>query len=271
MNRNNSEDAPPRARVFIVGSCVTRDAFELAGHGYTIVDYVARSSFACSTLRDPFPVGIESLDAEGEVQSNWQRRMVEIDLSRGLRSRLRAVQNPPDTLLVVDFIDERFHLYSQNGALATGSVELQRTRIEDKLPDVTKIRSGTDEHFALWHDGFRTFVAEARSLGMTPIVNRVRWASASMDGTTFREPSDHIAASNGYLERLYAAADCLGLPSIDYGDTIFLATSGHKWGLAPFHYAEAVYVRFLDQLGRFAARSRQDEWPAHGRPFSHDQ
>lgn len=256
MNLNKSEDTPPRASVFIVGSCVTRDAFELADHGYTIVDYVARSSFACSTQPDQFPVGIEALDTEREVQSNWQRRMVEIDLSRGLRSRLREVPNPSDTLLVVDFIDERFHLYSFGGALATASVELQRTRIDEKLPDVTKIRSGTDEHFALWHHGFANFVAEARSFGLEPIVNRVSWASTSVDGTPFREPSDHIAASNGYLGRLYAAADSLGIPSIDYGDTIFLATSGHKWGLAPFHYTEDVYLRFVQQLNRFANAPR---------------
>jgi len=251
MNSNNPQGAAG-ASVFIIGSCVTRDAFELAGQNYTIVDYVARSSFACSMLGDPFPVGMDTLDTESEVQSNWQRRMVEIDLSRGLRSRLRAVPNPADTLLVVDFIDERFHLYSLQGALATGSVELRRTGIEDKLPGVTKVLSGSDEHFALWSDGFRAFVNEARALGMTPIVNRARWASASSDGTPFREPADYIAASNRYLERLYAAADALDVPSIDYADTAFIATSGHKWGLAPFHYTEDVYRRFLDQLGRFA-------------------
>jgi hypothetical protein len=249
----SKSNAAPRANVFIVGSCVTRDAFELPGYGYAIVDYVARSSFACSMLSKPFPVGIDSLDAEGAVESNWQRRMVELDLSRGLRTRLGAVQNPSATLLVVDFIDERFHLYSLNGALATGSVELQRTRIDEKLPDVTKVRSGSDEHFALWQEGFRRFVTEARGLGMTPIVNRVRWASISDDGAAFREPADYIAASNRYLERLYAATDALGVLSIDYGDTAFLATTGHKWGLAPFHYTEDVYVRFLGQLGRFAA------------------
>jgi hypothetical protein len=180
--------------------------------------------------------------------------MVEIDLSRGLRSRLQNVPNPPDTLLVVDFIDERFHLYSLRGALATGSVELQRTGIEDRLPGLTKILSGTDEHFALWRDGFRAFVAKARSLGMTPVVNRARWAADSQDGTPFREPANYIAAANKYLERLYAAADALGVPFIDYGDTCFRATPTHRWGLAPFHYCEDVYRRFLDQLGQFAAR-----------------
>jgi hypothetical protein len=43
------------------------------------------------------------------------------------------------------------------------------------------------------------------------------------------------------------------VPSIDYGDRLFLATPGHKWGLAPFHYTQDVYARFLEQLGRFAA------------------
>jgi hypothetical protein len=239
--------------IFIVGSCVTRDAFELPGHGYTIVDYVARSSFACSMLSEPFPVRLASLDKEGAVESNWQRRMVEIDLSRGLGSRLRAVEEPANTLVVVDFIDERFHLYALGGSLATGSVELQRTRIDETHPEVTMVRSGTEEHFALWQDGFRRFVTAAQSLGMTPVINRVRWAAASLDGTPMREADDYIAASNGYLERLYAATDALGVASIDYGETAFIATPEHKWGLAPFHYTNEVYVRFLDQLGRIKA------------------
>lgn len=252
---HNSRELPNRMSVVIVGSCVTRDAFELPGHRYDILDYVARSSFACSSLDEPFPIAIDSVDPEGEVQSRWQRRMLEIDLSRGLLSRLRAVRRPSDTLLIIDFIDERFHLYSLNGALATGSVELQRTRIEERLPGIVKIHSGTDEHFALWHDGFRNFVTEARSLGMEPIVNRVRWASTSTDGTPLRESLDHINTSNAYLERLYAAARALKLRAIDYGSTAFLAAPDHHWGLAPFHYAEEVYGRFLDQLDRFADAS----------------
>ena len=206
-------------------------------------------------LREAFPVGIDALDPTGAVESIWQRRMVEIDLSRGLAARLDALEAPGETLLVVDFIDERFHLYELKGSLATGSVELRRTRIDD-LPDVTKIRSGTDEHFALWQTGFRRFVAHARSLGMEPIVNRVRWARRSADGTAFRETAESIAAADAHLERLYRAADALGVPSIDYGGTGFVATSSHKWGLAPFHYTEEVYARFLDQLGRIAAVAR---------------
>jgi hypothetical protein len=254
MTQDGLGHTPPRASIFIVGSCVTRDAFELPGHGYAIADYVARSSFACSMLGEAFPIGLDSLDTEGKVESNWQRRMVEIDLTRGLRERLGAVQKPAETLLVVDFIDERFHLYGLGGTFATGSVELQKTKIGEKLPGVTKVRSGSDEHFALWSDGFGRFVEAAKTAGMMPIVNRVQWAPTSTDGTPFREPAEYIAASNAYLERLYGVVDTLGVPSIDYGDTRFVATSGHKWGLAPFHYTEDVYVRFLEQLGRFAAR-----------------
>ena len=46
----------------------------------------------------------------------------------------------------------------------------------------------------------------------------------------------------------------IGLDELDYGDTVFLATPEHQWGLAPFHYTQDVYRRFLTELGRFAAR-----------------
>ncbi len=239
--------------VFIVGSCVTRDAFDIPGHTFVISDYVARSSFACSMRARPFAVPDQDIDPEGAVQSNWQRRMVEIDLGRGLRHRLGETKDPAATLLVVDFIDERFHLLSHAGEVATSSVEVQRMRLAERLQAISTIHSGTDEHFELWQQGFNKFVAEARAKGMEPIVNRVWWASAVSDGTPLREPPDHIAASNRYLARLYEAADALNLPSITYGAAPFVASAEHKWGLAPFHYVDDVYLRFLSELSRLSA------------------
>lgn len=239
--------------VFIVGSCVTRDAFDIPGHGFEIFDYVARSSFACSMRASPFVVPDGDIDPEGAVESNWQRRMVEIDLGRGLRRRLRETRDPAATLLVVDFIDERFHLLCLADEVATSSVELQRMRLAERLPTSSIIHSGTDEHFELWRQGFGIFVAEARALGMEPIVNRVRWASATSDGSPLREPSDYIAASNRYLGRLYEAADALHLRSITYGAAPFVAAAAHKWGPAPFHYVDDVYLKFLNELNRLSA------------------
>lgn len=217
-----------------------------------VADYVARTSFACSMRSAPFPVPFASIDPDGAVESNWQRRMVEIDLSRGLRHRLRAVEDPDSTVIVVDFIDERFHLLALAGELATSSVELQRTGCAERFPNTSTIRSGSDEHFNLWAIGFSAFVAEVKALGMTVILNRVYWATDTSDATSLREPQDHIATSNCYLDRLYEMADALSVPSIDYGSTQFVAAATHRWGPAPFHYVEQVYNRFLGELSHFA-------------------
>jgi hypothetical protein len=241
-----------RKTIFIVGSCVTRDAFDRPGHSMGVADYVARTSFACSMRAAPFSVPFASIDPDGAVESNWQRRMVEIDLSRGLRRRLRAVEEPDSTMVVVDFIDERFHLLALAGELATSSVELQRTGCAERFPDASSIRSGSDEHFDLWAMGFSAFVAEVKALGMVVILNRVYWATDTSDSTPLREPQDYIETSNRYLDRLYEMADALGVPSINYGSTRFVAAATHRWGPAPFHYVEEVYDRFLGELSRFA-------------------
>jgi hypothetical protein len=248
MHENDYMAGPDK--VFIVGSCVTRDPFELPGHRYRIENYVARSSFACSMRSQPFPVPPDAIDPEGAVSSSWQRRMVEVDLTRGLKAQLRAVADPEATVLVVDFIDERFHLLALGGEFATHSVELQRTDCAQRVPGISIVRTASEEHFDLWHRGFRDFVAEARSVGLEPVLNRVWWATETSDGSPLREPEDYILASNDYLGRLYNAADALAVPSIDYGATRFIARADHRWGPAPFHYLDDVYARFLSELDR---------------------
>lgn len=254
MSSTQSRPESGQTNVFIVGSCVTRDAFDRPGHGFRIADYVARSSFACSMRAAPFAVPFAEVDPDGMVQSNWQRRMVEIDLGRGLRRRLAAVPAPETTVVVVDFIDERFHLLALNGELATQSVELQRTRCAAR-PGAATVLSGSGEHFWFWQQGFRAFVAEAAGLGMETVVNRVHWTERTAYGEPLRDVADQIAAANSYLDRLYREADRLGLRAIDYGATEFVASAAHRWGPAPFHYVDAVYDRFLSELGRLGTGS----------------
>ena len=61
-------------KVFVIGSCVTRDAFNF-NTNHELVDYIARTSFASQSKKSWVDNGI--LD---NIESSFQRRMVEHDM-----------------------------------------------------------------------------------------------------------------------------------------------------------------------------------------------
>jgi hypothetical protein len=83
-------------------------------------------------------------------------------------------------------------------------------------------------------------------------VNRAYWADRLDDGTPLPD-QDTIASNNGVLRYMYDYVQRCGvMAAIDYPDG-FTADPGHHWGVAPFHYAERVYRRQLDEMARIAA------------------
>lgn len=89
-------------KVLILGSCVTRDAFEFAGDypPLTLHGYYARSALVSATDARPFPgVPLE------RIQSPFQRRMVQWDITG---AALAEIAKADYDLLVYDAIDERY-------------------------------------------------------------------------------------------------------------------------------------------------------------------
>lgn len=95
-----SQRADDAVGVFIIGSCVSRDAFNLPGVP-DIADYVARSSFASAFEAVP---DREIPDLERNP-SKFQRRMVQGDWQKTLEGKLLDHR---DGMVLVDLIDERF-------------------------------------------------------------------------------------------------------------------------------------------------------------------
>ncbi len=97
MKKNN------QTKIFILGSCVTRDALELAKKGqFVLTDYLARTSIA-SAFQDN---AIFEYDTS-KIASAFQRRMVDNDL---LKSTTNTLINTDFDFLVIDLIDERFDI-----------------------------------------------------------------------------------------------------------------------------------------------------------------
>lgn len=244
-------DGGSERSVLIYGSCVSRDAFNHAdGRGLRVADYYARSSvasaFGSAPVADSF---------SGRLASSFQRRQVQRDFRKTLRAQL---PNLAHDLLLVDFVDERFPLFRfADGRLVTVSAELGRSGFPDTR-EGRMIAPFSDEHFALWQDGWSTFVAELRSAGGLDRLrlNAVWWSEALEGGGEFDPPwtTQAIRCANRHLSRLYerAARDLEAHQVLHLPEGAFQGSADHPWGPAPFHYTRTAYHVMLDELSPVA-------------------
>lgn len=234
-------------RVWIHGSCVTRDAFALGQGTWTLAHYSARSSLASAFDLAPF----EGVDVSA-ISSPFQRRMVQSDLEKGFTRELGEFGEMD--AVVVDLIDERFDLLeNEHGALATRSNELASV-----LPATSeawrRIASGSDEFLELWTVGLQRFARRMAEIGALRriVLHESYWASTTTGGGAVGAPfsESYIAKSNRILSdlcsRFKEVIPCATV--IRVPDEMAVASQTHKWGVAPFHFSDAYYSHFLKEL-----------------------
>ncbi len=231
-----SETGP---RVFIFGSCATRDAFELDGHQLTLAGYIARSSLASAFQAVAAPEAWRRV-TDG-IASAFERRMVLLDLDKGA---WRTIEAARFDCLVIDLIDERFPVALTDETCAT--VSRGFTRVSSLPLNLASIANR--KRWKAWLRGADALVRCAG--GRRMVVNRVFWATHFEDGTPIAN-REEAEMQNAVLERMYEhLVRSHRLPVIEHGSFERAAALAHRWGPAPFHYVDGVYRRTLDVLSR---------------------
>jgi len=226
-------------RIFIIGSCVSRDVFRLP-HTAIIADYVARSSLASAF--DHLPWEADWAVVEASIASPFQRRLVTIDLQKRLPSLLRETDYD---LILLDFIDERFNLIELNGQVATLSNELSVTNLHKTSP-ATKVEPTDPQRHEKWRYGLSQLLEIAGHRGVPVFLNKVLWATHDNLGNAF-DPSS-IQHGNALLEKLYSEVPD-EVRVISHSPETLVGDVDHVWGRSPFHYSRAVYETVLKELG----------------------
>ncbi|MDJ0351346.1 DUF6270 domain-containing protein [Pseudarthrobacter sp. PH31-O2] len=234
----------PPLRIFVYGSCVSRDAFE-ESDTLKLVDYRARSSVGSAFGRR---TGLFERITLANNPSAFQRRMVSSDLNKELAQTIR--ESSFDYLLV-DFIDERLQLIRTGDRYDTYSPELTRAGLEVSAENL--VEPGSTEYMEAFKRGWD------KLLEIVPVekirLNRVFWASVDEDGKEL-EGMPKILEGNRLLQRLYSyALSFPGIQSIDYPDELIRSDSNHKWGRSPFHFSKAFYRKTIDALGAMSGES----------------
>ena len=246
-----------RKRVFILGSCVSRDMIQYFPGEFAFTDYFARTSIASIGL--PAVVDREARAAIASLSSAFQRRMLDNDFDK---TTLRRIAGAEHDILLLDLIDERFSLVRAKGAGLSRLVPSRRSwfTFSDELknggfqPGNRQVLApDADEFLPLWTAGFEKLLASVDRDKV--VLNRTFWAERFVDGT---EPAKRewieknkgwIRRNNALLQRLYDTIEARwSLKTIHYAPELLVADPGHRWGTAPYHYATPFYRHTADAL-----------------------
>jgi hypothetical protein len=210
---------------------------------FEVAAYVARTSMASIGMP---PVGdARAREVVANLASAFQRRMLLNDLDK---TTLALIADTPHDVLLVDCIDERFPLVRDGKTWFSYSGELQAGGLSLDARDT--IAPDSDAFVEAWIAGFERFLAHVDVSRV--VVNRALWAERFPDGGAVSS-LPWIRRSNAQLRRLYdAIAQRWVLPSIDYPDEVVVADPKHRWGVAPYHYAQPFYEHTIACLRSLA-------------------
>ncbi len=247
-----------RRPLLIYGSCVSRDTYEHALQAeFRLERYVARQSLISAYGRALSPP--ECL-ATAELH-DFQRRMLEDDYASRFPQNLRRFLTSPGHVLM-DLVDERLGVYlvEQDGYV-TRSVDLITSGLDARLHESARlVRFGSDEHFVLWRSALTQLVDDL-SRGRAEIsVLALPWAEHDETGTPSALSFGMRASQANELFEPYVRAlrDAPGVRVIQLSDADSTASSRHRWGPAPFHYADATYQAAATALRAGLSDASQD-------------
>lgn len=243
-----------RRTVAIWGSCVTRDAFAVAGRAEQVeeclplVYYGARSSWISQASR-AHPVDESDLG----VLTGFALRMVREDLGKSIVDRL--VQHRPD-IVVLDLVDERLQLLRLGKGWITGSDYLQRTELWTRaLAEADEVSSMTQPKRR------KLFAAAAKRVvrrlvrdlpGTTFVLHEAPYTTRVADGTSLPEPQAGWARSLDAAQRpmmeVLEAEFGPRLVRVTPPPEVSVADPEHRWGITSYHYVEAYYHWLIDAL-----------------------
>lgn len=180
-------------------------------------------------------------DVEAALTSRFQRRLVQCDITKMLRTLLATADY--DAILL-DFIDERFDVLEIANCVATLSSELAATKVQNRA-GIVRRGPQDDARFAMWKDGFDELLCIADERNVPVILNRVYWADRDETGSEFN--AEAVQRGNTALSAMYAQVPS-HVAIVSHERDTMVGDSQHVWGRSPFHFVQPVYQRTIRDL-----------------------
>ena len=248
-------------KIGILGSCVSRDAFEFDNGKYDLKgSYFARSSIA-SMMSSP----VEFEQSDIKVENQWLRWVLVNDFQKTVVQQLKTKNLD---CLIIDLIDERFDLLKIDDGFLNGSDELFKACKEfiENHGSVTCIKRDSPQAHELFAEAAREFANRLNEefADLPIIIHKALCSTNYTDGKEIYKFSEESTAlyenMNSYLSFYYSILEkeINNVSVIHLPQEVQLASKSHRWGLAPFHYVDDYYrafLRELDALNQFKVAS----------------
>lgn len=239
------------ARIFIYGSCVTRDAFDENADDLEVVGYVARQSIISAMALREGP----AIDS-GTLTSQFQQGMVDGDSAGNLRETIAEVSAFIDVILW-DITDERMGVLAFDGDRFLTPLNELRATEDDILSNGESVLFGTDRHFDLFRRATQIFSQWLTSRMMLEKVTVIATPHSSvLDGGSsnadFEDLAERARRWNEQAHRYYELLSMQGfrVEHVDIEDVVI--DPEHRWGIAPFHFAQKTYTAMRALVRRVA-------------------
>lgn len=240
-----------RKNLMIYGSCVSRDAFEELGPDYSLLGYIARQSMI-SALSPP----TDLLDGEA-LGSAFQNRSLVGDIKSNLLQNLRRHADDID-LLVIDLTDERLGVIRlPDATYVTHSSELVASgRLDTVSGRKSFIDAATEAHWTLWEMSANRLFGALTSMGLREktLVLNTPWAEVTELGEPAASFRGRISTAelNAYFAECCAHIRTLGYNVVTMPEHLRYTDSGHKWGVAPYHFGSPARIWIAEQMAASA-------------------
>lgn len=248
--RNNPyRSSGGKIRVAILGSCVTRDLFELQSkelENFEVCFYMARSSVVSY-------LGLPCTDPRLNVPGDgFEERRSQWDMTKQHWAMLE--QSRPDIILM-DFIDERIGLIQHQGSVFSASRPVIKA-FERAGIDFEIKRPWSKEVELLRQWSLPGVLDKAYSICQNVVIHKAIWAphykdnrgvKQSFSGTEFEKL---VELNNNILNRMFDSLENSSTPVEQVGglEVGLCAGGDHNWPLCPYHYERAYYKTLARQL-----------------------
>lgn len=237
-------------KIAIIGSCVSRDAFEFDKSNFDIsAAYFPRASIV-SLMSKPIEIDHTVLSDENQ----WLKWVILNDYNKSTITQVKAKK--PDAI-IVDLIEERFDLININGNFLTRSDDLLKVYPLIKEVNAANIVSRNSNDDILLFSSHASLFCETLNRELPDvkvIIHDARYSDYYMDNGKIIKFDEHKCygnkQANARLE-MYSKILIKELKNVAYiklDNEISIANKNHKWGLSPFHYTDEYYEEFMARI-----------------------
>jgi hypothetical protein len=235
----------------IIGSCVSRDGYELIKNRLNLEFYAARTSFA--SIYGGKSLCVPETDLAVEGKGEFEKRMLSFDVNKETR---KLLSRSTADFILVDCIDERFDLLKIKDVYITRSNYLLNTNFGRNLGDVEVIKRHSKDFFELWKQSADKFCHELGNRKV--IIHKAFWAKKYLNHDTceiidFEKEKLEVANRyNALVQRYYEYLEdgISNSVTIEVEPDLVFSDLAHKWGIDYFHYGPEYYADFSEMLGR---------------------